>query len=185
MDHGHHSLVLRPSTHVSRKIKVYLYYRVLWHKQLEINSFGFFIALRSPNCSENALKIDTTNVEVHLEKCSFQIGTDYVQVLYKNRPSEFLSLDKTFNLTGLQPGQLTIFSILACGQMGIHSFLTFSVNTGKICFPTWPLMLLVNIHSVFGLFRPSSFHISSHIRRCIGKGILCNSMALYLLVKTH
>lgn len=92
----------------------------------------YLIALRSPNCSENALKIGTTNVEVDLGKCSFQIGTDYVQVSYKNQPSDSQTLQNIYNLTGLQPGQLTEFSILAYGQVGIHSTLKLSVNTGKI-----------------------------------------------------
>lgn len=92
----------------------------------------YLIALRPPNCSENALKIGTTNVEVDLEKCSFQIGTNYVQVSYKNQTSDFQALENDFNLTGLQPGQLTEFSILAYGEMEIHSILTFSVHTGKI-----------------------------------------------------
>nr|XP_022293294.1 phosphatidylinositol phosphatase PTPRQ-like isoform X3 [Crassostrea virginica] len=80
----------------------------------------FSTPLRPPNCSANALRIGTTEIQVNLGECSFQNGTNFVQILH-NGDNITAELQENISLTGLTAGQLTNFSLLAYGEKGIYS----------------------------------------------------------------
>ena len=70
---------------------------------------------------------------MNLGKCIFPNATTFVQILHNGEPKRHEFQERVL-LTGLTAGQLTNFSILAYGEMGIYSRIDFFEYTGKMIF---------------------------------------------------